>query len=566
MEKADLIITNAKIFTSNIKQKWADCLAVKGDRFIAVGSGSLEEYRSNTTVIYDAGGRMILPGIIDGHTHVEPVILSKWRIQLPKTDSLEVLLEAAAEYCRQHPVHEVPYFFGESYYPEMFDGDEPSRELLDNYISDRPARLQDFTDHACWFNSMALEYLGITKETPNPIGPFGEIEFIRDQDGNPTGWVKEPESDILEDPIYDRVGWSPPGAVSKNELISLLDYYSSFGIIAFFDAITESEHLLKLLSELEASGNLHSYYEGASILNSYENLDESIGRAKEWQAGYKSRHINIRTVKFFLDGTNELGDCASLVPFSNDPGGTKYGSINMEAEELTKTILRLNAEELDFHIHMVGDRAFRTACDAVESAQRICKKSNTEFVIYITFCHCELVHPDDRSRASKLGIIINWSPQWSGGYFGEAAIDYLGLERWNTMYDFRQMIDAGTVVTYGSDIYSWQEVDRCNPFLGIECGSTRVDPQFPLSESRYPGSVRPPADAVLSIEELILGYTIKGAVPFRLENEMGSIEKGKLAHFVVMNEDIFSIPKNEIHNITVKSVFFEGKPVFGKLL
>ena len=476
---ADLIIKHAKIYTSDDKQPWAENLAVKGDRFIFAGNVIPDDLTGSNTRVFDAGGRLIIPGMIDGHTHIEPVALSKWRVALPRTSNLTELLEAAAGYCREHPPEEVPYFFGENYFNEMFDERGPTKELLDKYISDRPARLQDFTDHACWFNSMAIDYLGITKNTPNPSGPIGEIEFVRDAEGNPTGWVKEPSPEGLEDSIYDKIDWKPAEQISEIELRELLQFFSSHGIICLFDGLTEGEHLIKLFHSLDQKGELNLYYEGSCLLASYEELENAVRQAKDWRKKYKSRHVDCRTVKFFLDGTNELGDSASLEPFYNDASGKNYGVIHMTEDELADTIIRLNREDLDFHIHMVCDRAFRTGCNAVERAKRNVEHAGEAWSIYVTFTHCELVNPDDIKRAAGLGIIINWTPHWSGGYFGEAAASYLGTARWNTMYDFTGFLKTGATVTFGSDIFSGHEQNRGNPYFGMECAHTRIDPRIP---------------------------------------------------------------------------------------
>ena len=177
--------------------------------------------------------------------------------------------------------------------------------------------------------------------------------------------------------------------------------------------------------------------------------------------------------------------------------------------------------------------------------------------------HCELVHPDDMKRL--VGIIINWSCHWAGGYFGEAAIDYLGQARWNTMYDFTEMIRSGAVVTFSSDVLTSGEAYRANPFLGMEISATRVDPDLPLDGNKYPGSVRPPEKAKLTVEEMVKGYTIDGAVPFRFQDKMGSIEVGKQANLVVLNDDIFTIEPDRLHQVEALMVMFEGNIICNKM-
>ena len=272
----------------------------------------------------------------------------------------------------------------------------------------------------------------------------------------------------------------------------------------------------------------------------------------------------IHTVKFFLDGTNEMGNSASLEPHYNDPAGTNYGEINMTEEELTHVLLRLNEEGIDLHIHVVCDRGFRTACNAYEKALKTVEQEGGAWKIYMELAHCELVHPDDMKRPAELGIIINWSTYWAGGYFGEAAIEYLGKDRWNTMYDMTKFIESGAVVTYGSDVIGMCEEHRGDPFFGMQISATRVDIEDPLDPDRYPGSVRQPESAKLSVEEMIRGYTRYGAIPLRLEDKIGTIEAGKQADLAVLNKNIFQIPPEELRTVKPDAVMFEGRFIVEK--
>ena len=565
---ADLVLTNGKFYTENGKQPWAEAVAIKDDKFVYVGNCEnkvLNDYIGECTEVKNLNGKLVLPGIIDGHIHPTTVVKSGWRVQLPYTDNLDELMESVKIYCKEHSPEEVPYFFGECYATEMFDENGPTKELLDKYISDRPARMQDFTDHSCWYNSIALDMLGITKDTPDPEGPMGTIRFIRDAEGNPTGWVQEPGVDCFENAIFEKIGWAPPHIATEEMIMPFLEFMNKFGIIAMLDGITDNEETIKLFFDMDMAGKLQMYYEGTSLLQDFSHLDSAIATLRDWQSKYTSKHVNIHTVKYFLDGTNEVGNCASLEPFKNDSTGTNYGQMNMTEEQLTEVMTILNREAIDFHIHVVGDRAFRTGCNAVEKAKKLCEEQGDEWRIYVQLAHCELIHPDDMLRVKDLGIIINWSCHWGGGYFGEAAKEYLGEERWNTMYDFTKIIETGAVVTYSSDVIGMCESKRSNPFFGMECSHTRVDPEFPLDPAVYKGSVRPPESAKLSLEELVRGYTIRGAIPFRFEDRMGSIEEGKLAHLVILKQNLFEVPENEIHKIEPSAVMFEGKVISGQL-
>ena len=560
--KADLILFNGKIYKSNKAKEYAEAVCIKDKKFICVGAAEeCFKYKSAETKVIDLGGRLVLPGLIDGHTHPETIAKSRWRIQMPEFDDMHELLSWVKAYCDEHSADEVPYFFGECYPPTMFDENGPKKEWLDEYVSDRPVRLQDFTDHACWYNSKALELMGIDSSTPETdTAPF----FVRDKNNEPTGWVQEPlpGSDV-EEKLYQNLGWHPPTEVTEETVAPFLDFLRDKGVVAILDGITEGEEAMKLFYDMDNAGRLNMYYEGTCLLESYDKLDECIATLRDWQQKYTNEHVRLHTVKFFLDRTNEMGNSASLEPLYNDPTGTNYGEINMSEAELTDTLIRLNKEKIDLHIHVVCDRGFRTACNAYETAKKTVLEQGETWDIFMELAHCELVHPDDMARPAELGIIINWSCHWAGGYFGEAAIDYLGQERWNTMYDFTKMLETGATVTYSSDVIGMCEEHRGNPWFGMEISATRVDLEDPLDPEKYPGSVRPPISARLTPQQLVDGYTRTGAVPFRMEEQIGTIEKGKYANLIVLDRNLFEIPLEEIHTIDPKTVIFEGRIIKG---
>lgn len=150
----------------------------------------------------------------------------------------------------------------------------------------------------------------------------------------------------------------------------------------------------------------------------------------------------------------------------------------MDHDETKEVIRRCNVEGIDVHFHLVGDLAFRTICDVTE--ELIAEQGPLD--IQVEMCHCEYVDPADMGRPAELGIIINWTPHWSGGYFGDAALQYLGQERFDNMYQFNPMMDSGAIVTFGSDCYSMFEENRANPYFGMQTAMTRIDIEWPMDD------------------------------------------------------------------------------------
>lgn len=551
----DKILVNGKIYTSDSEHPWAEALVISGKELTYVGSNETAKSMAEMdTEIIDLEGKTVLPGFIDGHTHPVTVAKTHYRVRMPLTHDKEELLDNIRKYAERNPKEEKPFFFCENYFAEVFGPEGPRKEVLDELVSDRPARIQDFTDHACWYNSMALEMLKDENGIPHADSPLGFSEFVKDESGEYTGWCKEsgPEGDHG---IYEAIGWYPPECADEEMIKPLLDFFKANGVMCMMDGFTEGEDAMKLFCELDKAGKLGLYYEGTSIAGNADEIEHAIAVVRDWQEKYTTEHVSINTVKMFVDGTNELGDCLSLEPFYNDPEGKNCGEANLYKDDLVRVMVRLNEEGIDLHLHIICDGAFRNVVDALEEARRIC---GDDWKILVTGAHCELTHPDDRRRAAELGMCIDWSTHWSGGYFGEAAQAFHGMDRWNTMYDFREFTAAGGRLGFSSDVFSYQEAVRANPFFGIQTAMTRVDPLMPLDPEKYPGSVREPEGAKYSLEALLKGYTINNAIRMRLADKMGSLEPGKLANFMVLDRDIFMVPAEEISAVKTECTWFEG--------
>ncbi|MDD3168232.1 MAG: amidohydrolase family protein [Eubacteriales bacterium] len=572
----NMVLTNAKVYTCKETAPWAETVVIRDGCIVYAGSSEKEKWEEaagigsseaaaakDTLPVYDMKGKMIIPGIIDSHTHPGMVSQSSWHIRLPWTEDVNELLAFVKKYAEEHPVSEAPFLYFEYYPTSMFGENGPTKELLDSAVSDRPCLCQDFGDHLHWVNSRMLEMMGVTKDTPDPV-PGLEM-FVRDADGEPTGWLKEYVHMRFADKLFRTIGWTPPMTMTPDLMEGFFRFLTEHGITAMADGILEGEAQLSSMAELDQSGKLNVYYDGIMRFWSYEDLPEKIAELQSYQQKYTSKHMKLNTMKLFLDGTNESGNSALLSPHLNDPKGINHGEIKMDRDELKNCLLLCNRTGLDIHIHMVGDRAFRVGCDAVEAAQKEAAKLGETWTMQVIFAHCELIDPADMPRPAQLGITINWSCHWSAGYFGEEAQTYIGREKWNRMYQFNPIIDSGALVTFSSDVVTYYELHRADPFFSMQVAHTRVDPEFPLNPGTYPGSMRPEESARLSREALMKGYTISGARQLRWEDQLGSIEAGKIANLNVISDDFFKVAPDHISGIKLDAVIFDGEVIFGML-
>lgn len=560
------ILKNGNIHTMNNESPLAKTIVIEDDTIIYVGDNIEEEKLASfgDAVIYDLDQKMVIPGLIDSHTHPGMVAQSTWHIDMPWFKDVKEVISFIKDFAEKHTKEELPFLYFQYYPTSMFDENGPSKELLDEAVLDRPCYVQDFGGHLCWVNSKMLEMMEVTKDTPDPV-PGLEM-FVRDKNNEPTGWIKEWAWRHFEDTLWENIGWWPPMEITADLMLAVCDLNREYGITAVGDGTFDGESQIKSMRELDKTGKMNFYYDGIVRFRSLNDLPEKIAESKRLNFEYGSKHIKFNTMKLFLDGTNESGNSASLYPHLNDLSGNNYGEIKMDVEELSMCLLLCNKEAQDIQIHMVGDRAFRVACDAVEKAKQEAENAKTEWQTKIIFLHCELIHSDDMARPSQLGVIINWTPHWAGGYFGEEAIKYFGKERWDRMYQFNPIIESGALVAFSSDVVSLYEMKhRSNPFFNMQIGHTRIDPEITLSAEKYTNSMRPMENAKLSREVLLEGFTITGAKQLRRDDKLGSIEVGKTANINILSEDYFSVQENKIKDITSEVVFFDGDIIKGGL-
>lgn len=545
------IVKNAKIWTGNLSAKWADAMVIDGDKIAEVGTWEKLGKKYTNLHVFDAEGKMVMPSFVDPHIHVTAVAKSMWYLLIDRDrcDTMEQLLGQITAYAEKHSKKEVPFIYATSCPMEWMD--RATKEDLDRVISDRPVLLCDEGFHRCLVNSKMLELMEVDEHTP--YDKTTSMNYERDEKGVPNGIVYEHryERDMFK--MFDKLGWYPPDQKDPDVIKPFLDMLCSWGVSTVLDGFTEGEGTFKGFAKLEKRGELKLHYYGNSLFHNLDDLEDAIERVKRWRQ-YESAHIHINSVKLFLDGTNEIGTSAVMEPYCNDPQGKNCGVLNMSEDDLVQAFLRINDEGLDMQIHMVGDRAFHTAINAVERAQNEAKKQDKEFTSHITLLHCELTKPKDRLRVKKLGIYINITPHWNGGIFGDGAVKFLGRERYESFYAFNDMIRDGAVVSCSSDVVDLEDMPRANPFIGMEVGHTRRDivPDAPL---------RVREEECIDREALLYGYTMQAARCVGAEDVMGSLEAGKAANFLVLSDNFFEVPARKIHEIAVERRFFEGEEV-----
>lgn len=550
---ADMVITGGRFYTVDEANPWAEAVAITGDRFVYVGDAAgAEAHVGTATEQIDLGGRLVLPGIIDGHTHPGLIGIEQYGY-VGVDSSREAFIAAVKEYADQTP--------GDGWlrvccWPNSLyvnGGDGPNRRDLDAIVPDRPLWITSASWHSYWLNSEALATLGIDDDSQDPRP--GVAVYFRDEDGELTGWVKEGAGWQFFDDVFD-----VDPDMNRDETIAFLNVLSEHGVTTVYDGgnLEFSDDVYQILSDLEKAGQLELRYEGTYIISMPQMVPYAVPEMKRFREMYGGERLRFRTIKLFMDGINENHTGAQLEPLENDP---RYvAATTLSAEELRDFLIELHEEKFDLHIHCIGDLAVRTALDGVEMAQAAVGE---DFYPRVTLAHLQNIHPDDRPRFGELGVSANFTAWWHGRDTRDVTADALGPERYNDVYTARPLFDTGGNVTFSSD--DWR-LEVLTPFLGMEVAHHRQysDPMIE-EQGGDPDAIKPPASEKLPLELMVRGYTINGAYPFRMEDQIGSIEAGKLADLVVLDEDLFTMDSKKIHAIKPAAVMMEGEVIRGAL-
>jgi predicted amidohydrolase YtcJ len=540
VEVADTVYTNGRIYTVNEAQPWAEAVAIKGGKFIVVGSASeVEAVTGDATQVTDLGGDFAMPGVVDAHIHPYEPYVQEEAGNLLFSDQLDADGVAAAirEFAAANPdrrwIRGLKYGFG------AFPGAKMTRDWLDEVVPDRPAYIVDESGHNATANSRALEIAGITAETPDP--PLGTID--RDPvTGEPTGYLSETGMGLVGRHIDQ-----PPTDAYKRAITRSLQQMTAWGITSFIDMMA-LEDSIDAYFELEAEGKLPFRLNVALAMNEYTDEVATADEAREYlptAIGRATEKIDTRHFKYWGDGT-PLSYTSLLV----DPYADRdtYGQITM-TEAMIEDAIAYLGQGIGGHVHSITDGTARRILDFVEEAHERHPGQVRRFHIG----HNQLVHPDDYERYVKLDVVAEIGPaMWFPFGATPVLIERLGEERARKRYfDVRSMLDAGITVAWGSD---WPAgTPDANPFRGLEGLVTRAHPS-----GDYEGTFGEP----ISLEEGIRILTMGSAYAMEREESIGSIEVGKHADMIVLDRNLFEIAPETIYDTLVKRTVFAGETVY----
>jgi len=540
---ADLVLVHGKIHTEDASRSVVEALAVRGNSIVAVGTDqAIGAFVGQNTRTLDLGGRVVLPGIIDAHTHPAQSAQDLGKCSLDDKALTPADIKSRVAGClKQQPGERAQWFEVVMVNPS---GLTLSLADLDAMLADRPLLLSGSDGHTVWANSPALNLAHITAATADPAG--GHIE--RDAAGRPTGTLRDIAAEIA-------LAAKPAAGLDHeaSQLDGALESMRAAGITSVQDAAVD-DHTMQIYKRLYDTHRLKMRVRGSFHLkNLHEPATVLIDRATKFRAKWAVDPDFLRAdaVKIFADGVIEYPSqtAALLEPYLDARGRptNNRGPEYFLQDNLNHIVAAADAAGLTVHIHAIGDRAVRSALDAIADARR----RNGALDNRDQIAHLELISPADFPRFKELGVIANFQLLWAqrDDYVDKATIQYLGPQRSRYLYPARSLRDAGALIVGGSD---WG-VSTFNAFAAMEHAITR-------SEGRGQPALLP--EQSLTLQNMIDAYTINAASALKQESTTGSLEAGKRGDFIVLDRDIFSIDPFDLHNTQVAATYLDGREVY----
>lgn len=527
IEPADLVIVNATIWTGNEEQPYAQAMAIKADTLVFIGSnGEVAKYQADQTETIDAEGHFITPGFIDSHVHFLTGGFNLSSVQLREAKTPEEFANRIKEFATtQEPG---TWILGGDWNHENWGGELPTKEWIDQYTPNHPVWVTRLDGHMSLANSAALKAAGID----NTIKDVAGGTIVRDKKGNLTGVFKDRATDLIDIKV-------PPASDQQvdNALQAAMHYVAARGV-------TSVHHMIGYMEALERArdnNTLITRIYAAMSVRQWSELAQKIkkeGRGDKW--------LKIGGLKGFVDGSIGSHTAAFFEPYTDTPNDS--GFFVNQREELYEWISSADKADLQPIIHAIGDKAIHTLLDIFEQVEKENGAKDRRFRIE----HAQHFVPSDFNRLAPLKIIPSVQP-YHAIDDGRWAEKILGSERIKTTYAFRSLFDAGVKVAFGSDWF----VAPPTPLEGIYAAVTRRT----LDDLNPDGWV---PEQKVTVEEALTAYTINGAYASFDEKIKGSLEPGKLADFVIIDQDLTKIKPEQIRDAQILQTFVGGKSVFKK--
>lgn len=541
MRKLDAAYINGKVYTVDRDFSVVTAFGLSDGRFVVVGSNeNVLKYCDPDTKIIDLQGKVIIPGLIDSHLHVMGTGALRLELYLVGKKKAEIL-ELVRKACEDANPGE--WIVGRGWINDEWTGDTgfPSKEELDAVAPDNPVYLKRGCGHGAWVNSKALELVGITDKTPNPVG--GEI--MKKPDGSLLGIV----TDQAQEPFNKAI---PPYTKEQLQKIAMLaqDGFFRAGITSVEDA-GSWDTWVAAWEELYKQNKLKVRMYVSLRVVGRPNFEQCLAESKPFfengmRIGAYDHRLTYRAYKISGDGSLGSHSAWMLEDYSDTPGNKGFGK--WTDEQLYEILYPAHKAGFQIWYHGIGDAACHQALDCFERLQKEWPRPDCRHRIE----HSQRIAPEDLPRYKELGVI----PTHQTVFLRtdkRVAESRWGKDRLKTAYAWRTLIDMGNIVPNGSD----SPVENFNPFMGMHCAVTRTDENGEPEGGWF-------YEERMTREEALRSFTTWAAYAAFEENLKGSIEPGKLADFVMIDRDIMTCPEGDIKDTQVLETVLGGETVYKK--
>ncbi|HTM81730.1 amidohydrolase [Asticcacaulis sp.] len=555
---ADTVFRNGYIYTVDVKDSVAQALAVKDGRIIYVGDeAGAKAFTGRQTQVVDLKGRMIMPGLIDGHMHPQSGGLRMLNCNLNYESLTIPEFQTHIQKCVDDDKTAGPddwlqviNWFEQGAKPA---GTAPTRAALDGVKTTRPIKVHSSFGHSNLTNTRGLQLAGITRDTPDPKDGV----IVRDASGEPTGLLQDAAQDLIDKLV-------PPPSVEKNYQATQLALKAmrEQGITTFLDAYTDIETMTAYRT-VSKEGGLTARAHFAVLIDSPADYDadKAIAEVLKEKAEFAQKPdgakpvMTVDTAKLFLDGVYSAPAFSAVMVepyFDNGRPGHNHGpKPYFSQSQLNDTLIRLAAAGINPHMHADGDGSVRMGLNAVEAMRRVHPGDDIRPAI----AHDEIVDPSDYKRYAEVGALPVLSFQWA-----RPSIDImqsqpaLGPVRSALMEPAGLLEIYGARIVYGSD---WP-VDALDEWLALQIAVTRKA----IGEDAVTYPDRLGIDPGLTVAQAVRAITLNAAYSLRQDRETGSLETGKFADLIVLDRNLFQIKPEEIGATQVLMAMVGGKVVY----
>jgi len=517
MQHVDLVLRNANVLTMNPSEPYAEAVAIKDEKIVAVGANELAKaWIGDQTRVVSLNGKTVVPGFIDTHVHMRGFGRYLTKIDLRNVSSIRKMQQLLQE--RVQKTHERYWILGRGWDQERLrEKRYPTRWDLDEAASNNPVILTRVCGHICVVNSKALELANITKDTAAPSG--GQID--RDPEtGEPTGILRENALDLVLNVVPE------PNEEELTEMCALACHKAVEAGLTSVHWFVRSSAEIRVLQELRKEDKLPIRIYLVVPVEFLERL-ASAGLA----TGFGDSMMKIGSIKILADGSLGARTAALKQPYNDEP--STRGMMLYNRRSLNTLVLKAHKARFQLAIHAIGDRAVDMALKALETAVNESPRENHRHRLE----HVSVVTETFIHQMRKLGVIASVQPHFAVSDFWVEK--RLGKARARWTYPFRTFIKEGLVVTGGSDC----PVEPISPLLGIFAAVNRE--AFPQER--------------ITLDEALRIYTISAAFASFEEKVKGSIEAGKLADLVVLSDDLREIEPDRIRDVKVEMTIVGGK-------